>query len=176
MKTITILAFCVSLALQAIGQQPPRPDGPGPGGPRDRGNPERMGEMMLETISAELGLDALQRNQVKAIFDQTREGARPIQDELQKLRQSMKDVVKAGKDAEAKALAVKIGDQHERLAALQGNAFGRVIKLLKPDQKTKADPIFDSLGAMTGGGRGGRPGGFGPPGQRTPGQPPSPGR
>ena len=131
---------------------------------------------MLETISAELALDVQQRNQIKAIFDQTREAARPVQEELQKLRQSMKDVVKAGKDAEVKALSVKIGDQHERLAALQGNAFGRVIKLLKPDQKNKADPIFDNLGAMTGGGRGGRPGGFGPPGSRPPGQPPTPGR
>lgn len=154
MKKLALLCFLACLGIHMAAQQPPRPD--------------RMGEMMLETISAELGLDAQQRNQIKAIFDQTREAARPIQEELQKLRQSMKVVVKAGKDTEVKALAVKIGDQHERLAALQGNAFGRVIKLLKPDQKNKADPIFDNLGALTGGGRGGRPGGFGPPGSRTP--------
>jgi len=176
MKTILLgLVLGGVLTSQLLAQIPP------PAGPRGGfgfGDPARRTEMLADRLAEDLGLNRDQREEVQDILAQTQTAAKPLQEELQSTRKSLKEAVKEGKPAaELEPMHQQVGGVTAKLAALQSAAFAEALKLLSDAQKTDADILYEVLGMVAGpagrpamplrGGPGG-PDGFRDPGGRGP--------
>jgi len=168
---------CLVLCLLA---QPGPPGGRGGGFP-GFGDPARRTEMIVDRLAEDIGLSPSQWREMKNLFARAQTSAKPVQEELQSARKAIKEAVVAGKaPAELDQLHQQVGAAHAKLAAIQSAAFADALKLLKDEQKSDADIVYEVLGLVAGsGGRGpmpmrGAPGGRGPD-PLGPGHPPPPG-
>ena len=106
-------------------------------------------EMMADRLAGDLKLSRDQRQELKALLENTAAAAKPVQDELRANRRQLKESVKAGKSAADLApLHESMGKLHARLGSLQSAAFAEALRWLKPEQRTEADVLFDVLGMV----------------------------
>jgi protein CpxP len=88
-------------------------------------------------LSSYLNLTEAQQTQAKAIFHDARQSARPIRQQLQQTRQSLRAAVQANNSAQIQQLATTEGSQVGQLAAIRSTAMAKVYQVLTPDQQQK---------------------------------------
>ena len=89
-------------------------------------------------MASELGLTDAQKAQAKTIFQNARQSAMPVRQQLRQERQAVQAAIQAGKsDAEIQQLAQAEGPQLSQLAALRASTSAKFYALLTPDQQQK---------------------------------------
>ena len=88
-------------------------------------------------LSKQLGLTAAQQTQTKSIFQDARQSAQPIRQQLKQTRQSLRVAVETNNAAEIQQLAASEGSQVGQLAAIRGTAMAKMYQILTPDQQQK---------------------------------------
>jgi Spy/CpxP family protein refolding chaperone len=115
--------------------------------PQQGMGPHRMGMArtgMLDHLANYLNLTPDQKAQAKTIFQEARQTAQPVRDQLKQNRQALSDAVKTNKgDAAIDSLASNQGVLMGQLVANRTKAMAKVYALLTPDQRAKADQLKD---------------------------------
>lgn len=88
-------------------------------------------------LSSQLNLTPAQQTQTKAIFQDARQSARPVRQQLKQTRQSLRAAVQANNTAQIQQLAGNEGSEVGQLAAIRGTAMAKVYQILTPDQQQK---------------------------------------
>lgn len=138
-KQILGVAAAAALAAGALfaqqAQQPPKP----------------RGEHMQQFLAEQLNLTEAQKTQAQTIFDQAKTQAKPVADQLRQGRDQMIQAIKAGKsDAELQQIADQQGQLMAQVSGIRAKAFAKFYTLLTPDQKTKADSLYEQFRGMMG--------------------------
>lgn len=144
---VAALAFGTLLAQSTA----PQPRGPGQNyrmgqmrGPMRGGMDGGILGMNSRLWAAALGLTDAQKAQAKTIFQEARDAARPVTQQLREARAALREAVKAQKsDAEIDALAANEGALLGKLSAIRTKAAAKFYGILTPEQQQK----FDSLRA-----------------------------
>jgi Spy/CpxP family protein refolding chaperone len=103
---------------------------------------------LLNMIATALDLTAAQKEQAQSILADTRQSAQPIRQQLQQSRQSLVAAIKAGDNTQIDQIAANQGILQGQLTAIRGKAFAQIYALLTPQQKTKADQMYQNLRGM----------------------------
>jgi Spy/CpxP family protein refolding chaperone len=88
-------------------------------------------------LSSYLNLTDGQQTQAKSIFDDERQSAAPIRQQLQQTRQSLRAAVQANNTAQIQQLATTEGSQVGQLTSIRSAAMAKVYQMLTPDQQQK---------------------------------------
>lgn len=84
-----------------------------------------------------LSLTDAQQAQAKSIFQDARQSAKPVRDQLHQTRQSLRAAIQANNAAQIQQLSATEGGQIGQLAAIRGTAMAKVYQILTPDQQEK---------------------------------------
>jgi Spy/CpxP family protein refolding chaperone len=97
-----------------------------------------------------LDLNDSQKQQLSTILDSAIQTAGPIQEQLNKTKQSLFEAAKAGaSDAEINKAADQQGSLSSQMLALQTRSFAKVFSLLTSEQKAKTDSfLYERIGAL----------------------------
>jgi exonuclease VII small subunit len=86
-----------------------------------------------------LNLSAVQRDQARSIFQQARQTAKPVRQQLQQNRQTLENAVISGNTgAEIQQLATEQGTLLGQMLAIRSQAWSQLFNSLTPDQRTQA--------------------------------------
>jgi hypothetical protein len=126
-------------------------EGMGGGGARM----QRQGK--LDTIADKLKMNKEQKDQVQTIFQAATEEARPVAEQIAKVREGIAGAMIDGKSDDVKKMLDMYAGLAAQMTAVETKAFGKVYALLKPNQQSKAPLAFELMVGMFGGqGSGGR--------------------
>jgi Spy/CpxP family protein refolding chaperone len=79
---------------------------------------------------------------MKAIFQQARQTAKPVRDQLQQNREALQAAVTSGKtDAEIQQLATQQGILRGQIIAVRSQAWAKFYSLLTPEQRAQVKPV-----------------------------------
>ncbi len=92
-----------------------------------------------------LDLTRAQKKQAKTIFQQARQSAQPIREQLKQNREAFAAAVQANDTAQIKAIASKQGTLLGQAAEIRGESMARLYSTLTPEQRTKADQIQQKM-------------------------------
>jgi periplasmic protein CpxP/Spy len=97
-------------------------------------------------LAEQLNLTDAQKETAKAAFQQARQQAQPIRQQLRDNREALAAAVKAGKgEADIQQLANTTGTLMGQLTAIRTEAFAKVYATLTPEQRTKADQLHEQM-------------------------------
>jgi Spy/CpxP family protein refolding chaperone len=96
----------------------------------------RFGQFM-----SELSLTDAQKTQAKSIFQDARQSAQLVRQQLMETRKSLRAAIKANDTAQIQQLSATEGKEIGQLTAIRGSAFAKVYQTLTPEQKQKADAL-----------------------------------
>jgi len=82
-------------------------------------------------------LNDSQKAQAKTVFQQARQSAQPIRQQLMDTRKSLRAAVEANDTAQIQKLTATEGNEMGQLMAIRSTAFAKVYQTLSPDQKQK---------------------------------------
>ena len=102
------------------------------------------GGKFAREMAASLNLTPDQSGQVKAIFRESTQSARPIRQQLMETRKSLRAAVKAGDADQIQKLAATEGTEAGQLSAIRATALSKVYKVLTPDQQQKLEELQQS--------------------------------
>jgi Spy/CpxP family protein refolding chaperone len=127
------LAFAQAPATKAPAQLPP-------------GHPmmQHRGEFR-ERMMQELNLSDSQKQEAKTIFQQARETAKPVRDELRTNREALQAAIKANDTAKIHSLSVKQGSLMAKLTEIRSDARAQFYAKLTPEQRIKADQMHQQM-------------------------------
>ena len=108
---------------------------------RHFGQHGRFGAVM----STYLNLTDAQKTQMKSIFDEARQSAQPIRQQLRQTRQSLQAAVKVGDSAQIQQLATTEGNEVGQLAAIRASANAKMYKMLTPEQQQKLSTLQTAM-------------------------------
>jgi Spy/CpxP family protein refolding chaperone len=94
-----------------------------------------------------LNLTPAQKQSAKAIFQQAREAARPVRDQLRQNREAMTAAVKADNKGQIEQLSAERGKLMGQLTTARTEAMASFYHELTPQQRAKADQIHQRLEA-----------------------------
>jgi hypothetical protein len=133
-----VLALCAGTALAQRGG---RGGMSGMGGRPAAGAPSK--EDAVNLFDALLGLDDSQKKQLSTVLDGAIQTAGPIQEQLDKGKQSLFEAAKAGKsEAEINKIADQQGPLYAQMLALGARSFAKVCGLLTGEQQAKVDSFL----------------------------------
>lgn len=101
--------------------------------------------LIRRRLMTALNLTPDQKAQAKTIFQQARQTAAPIREQLKANRQSMAAAVKANDTAQIQALASQQGNLAGQVAAIRAGAMARFYAGLTPAQRTQADQMQQAI-------------------------------
>jgi Spy/CpxP family protein refolding chaperone len=101
----------------------------------------RSGAMM----AAALNLTDAQKSQMKSIFQEARQSAQPIRQQLTQTRQSLNAAVQAGDSNQIQQLSATQGTEMGQLAAIRASARAKMFKMLTPEQQQKLFTLQTSM-------------------------------
>ncbi len=78
-----------------------------------------------------------QKAQAKTIFQQARQTAQPVRQELMQNRKSLQAAVQSGNTDQIQKLSAAEGSEVGQLMAIHSSAFSKVYQTLSPEQKQK---------------------------------------
>ena len=90
----------------------------------------RGGELMQVLTDA-------QKVQAKAVFQEARQSAQPIRQQLMETRKSLRAAIQSGDTNQIHQLSATEGSQMGQLMAIRSTAFSKVYQTLTPEQKQK---------------------------------------
>ncbi len=100
----------------------------------------------LDRVAQELNLSDTQKQEARAIFQQARQSAQPVRQQLKQNREAVTAAVKAGSsDAGIQKLATEQGSLLGQLVAIRTEAASRFYQLLTPEQRAKADQMHQQF-------------------------------
>jgi len=86
-------------------------------------------------LSSYLNLTPAQQAQQKTIFQNARQSAMPVRQQLKQTRQSLRAAIQANNSAQIQQLAASEGSQVGQLAAIRSTAMAQAYQILTPDQQ-----------------------------------------
>jgi Spy/CpxP family protein refolding chaperone len=132
---VAALAAGMSFAQQATPAPQPAPAKPMAG----------MHARIRNRMMQNLNLTDAQKQQAKAIFQQARQTAQPIRQQLQQNREAMAAAVKANDTARIQSLATTQGTLRGQVMAIRAQALAKFYSGLTPDQRAKADQMHQQF-------------------------------
>jgi Spy/CpxP family protein refolding chaperone len=124
----TVAALAAGMAVAQTAAPAPVP---APGQARTAVRPRaRMHQRMMQALN----LTDAQKQQAKSIFQQVRQDAQPIRQE-----------VKADDTAQIQALAAKQGSLRGQMLTVRSEAMAKFYSTLTPDQRAKADQMHQQF-------------------------------
>jgi Spy/CpxP family protein refolding chaperone len=100
----------------------------------------------LEHMAQALNLTDSQRERARIIFQNARQSAQPIQQELRENREKLTAAAKAGKsEDEIQKLADEQGRLLGQLVAIRTQSSAKFYQLLTPEQRMKADQMHEQF-------------------------------
>ena len=127
------LAMAAALAAGAMIAQTAQ------GGPA-KGKPG-LGANLRQRVIKNLNLTDAQKAQAKAIFQEAKQAAAPLQAQLKQNRQDMVAAVKSNDANTIQTLATAAGALQGQLMAIRSTAMAKLYAILTPDQQTKLDQM-----------------------------------
>ena len=88
-----------------------------------------------------LNLTGAQKQQAKAIFQQSRQNAQPIAQQLKQNREALSAAVKANDTAQIQQLSGQQGNLRGQMLAIRSGAMAKFYATLTPEQRTKAEQV-----------------------------------
>jgi Spy/CpxP family protein refolding chaperone len=108
--------------------------------------PVRLRAVLRQRIVQALNLTDTQKQQSRAIMQQTRLTVQPLRQQLKQNRQALIAAVTAGKgDVEIHQLALTEGNLAGQLAAARAEALAKFYATLTPEQRAKAQLIRQKI-------------------------------
>lgn len=105
----------------------------------------------FEFLASRLNLTGAQKASAQSIFDQSREAAKPVREQLRQGYQELASAIKAGKsDAELTEISERQSPLVAQLTAIRAKAFSRLYAQLTDEQKAKAEQMHQRMSAMWG--------------------------
>ncbi len=112
-----------------------------------QGKPNDFMVRHLEHLAQVLNLTDSQKEQARTLFEQTRQAAQPIRQELRLNRAKLAAAAKDGtSEADIQELANKQGHLLGRLVAIHTVAASKFYQMLTPEQRVKADQMHEEFG------------------------------
>lgn len=140
MKTLltrfaTVAALAAGMAVaQTPAPAPATPPAPGKAAMRPRG---AIRHRMLQALN----LTDAQKQQAKAIFQQTKQNIQPIAQQAKQNREALAAAVKANDTAQIQQLSAQQGNLQGQLVAMRSESMAKFYATLTPEQRAKADQI-----------------------------------
>lgn len=78
-----------------------------------------------------------QKAQAKGVFQQARQSAQPIRQQLMETRKSLRAAIQSNDADQIQKLSATEGNEMGQLMAIRSSAFAKVYQTLTPDQKQK---------------------------------------
>jgi Spy/CpxP family protein refolding chaperone len=103
--------------------------------------------MARHRMFQQLNLTPAQKEHAKAIFQQARDTAKPVRDQLRQNREAIAAAVKADNKAQIEQLSAERGKLVGQLTTSRTEAMARFYRELTPQQRAKADQIHNRLQA-----------------------------
>lgn len=82
-----------------------------------------------------------QKTQAKSVFEQARETAKPVREQLMATRKSLHAAVESGDTSQIQKLSATEGQEIGQLMAIRSSAYSKVYQTLSADQKAKLAEI-----------------------------------
>lgn len=141
MKAAAIAALAGGMAFAQTQTDNPRP---APAQTRQGRRASMRGR--LQHLAQVLNLTDSQKHEVRTIFQQARESARPVRQELRQNREALTAAAKAGKsNADIEQLAGHQGRLLGQLASIRTEASAKFYQMLTPEQRAKADQVHQQF-------------------------------
>ena len=104
------------------------------------------GNMDLDHVSEVLNLSEAQKTQARTIFDQARQSAQPVRQELRANREKLSAAAKvANNDSDIQKLSVEQGRLLGKLIAIHTEARAKFYQILTPEQRVKSDQMHEQM-------------------------------
>jgi Spy/CpxP family protein refolding chaperone len=130
----TVAALAAGMALAQTPAPTTAAPAPGKAAVKPRASMRRR---MLQALN----LTADQKQQAKALFQQTRQNVEPIAQQAKQNREALAAAVKANDTAQIQHLAAQQGNLQGQLLAIRSASMAKFYSTLTPDQRAKADQI-----------------------------------
>ena len=88
-----------------------------------------------------LNLTPAQQAQEKSIFQEARQSAQPLRQQVRQTRQSLRAAVQANDTAQIQQLATAQGSELGQLMAIRSTAMAKVHQILTPEQQQKLNEL-----------------------------------
>jgi Spy/CpxP family protein refolding chaperone len=108
----------------------------------------RVGQPMLQRLTAQLNLTSDQQAQAKTIFQQSHEQMKAIAPQLRAQREAMAAAVKSGNEPQIDQVAQQNVPLEAQARAIHAKAMAKFYQILTADQKTKFDQMKNRRGAL----------------------------
>jgi periplasmic protein CpxP/Spy len=96
----------------------------------------------MARFAEQLNLTDAQKQHARSIFQQARESAQPLRQQLKQNREALNAAVKAGKsDSDIQALSNDQGRLLGQMVAIRTEAFAKFYNTLTPEQRAKAEQM-----------------------------------
>ena len=129
-------AAVTTLASGMMFAQAPSPS------PNTQARPHNFIRQHMARIAQQLNLTDTQKQQAKTIFQQARQTAQPVREQLKQNRQALAEAAKAGNgEAAIQQLSARQGNLLGQMVAVRTEAFAKFYATLTPEQRTKADQL-----------------------------------
>jgi Spy/CpxP family protein refolding chaperone len=92
-----------------------------------------------------LNLTAAQKQQARTIFDDARQKAGPIRQEMRQNREALYAAVKTNNAAQIERLSSHQGELQGKALAIRSEAKAKFYAILTPEQRTKADQMHEQM-------------------------------
>ena len=143
MKTyLTRFATVAALAAGMAFAQAPAPATPQPAAGKGAMKPRGM---LRHRMLKALNLTAAQRQQAKAIFQQTKQNVQPVAQQAKQNREALAAAVKANDTTQIQHLAAQQGTLQGQLLAMRSESMAKFYATLTPDQRTKAEQFQQKM-------------------------------
>jgi hypothetical protein len=117
-----------------------------PGPPPATIDPAQRNSFLVQMLVQRMGLNDEQHSQASTIITRSADASRPIQDEIKKNRDDIRNAVKAGKNKAAlDPLIQKAGALHAQISALEAKAYAELCAVFTPEQRTESDGAYDLI-------------------------------
>lgn len=101
----------------------------------------RFHQRMMQALK----LTPAQHQEAKAIFQQARETAKPVREELRQNRQALAAAVKADDTTRIHTLSAKQADLRGKLIEVRSDAMAKFYAKLSPEQRAKAEQLHQQM-------------------------------
>ncbi len=140
-KFTTVAAMTAAMALAAPQSNQAPANSQAPAGAKGTAPAHRPFARMRQRYMQALNLSPAQKQQAKAIFQETRQKTEPVRAELRQNRQALSAAVKADNKSEIQKLSKADGELMGRLIAARSEARAKFYNLLTPEQRSTAQKL-----------------------------------
>ena len=98
-----------------------------------------------EQMMQALNLTTAQNQQAKTIFDDAKQKAAPIRQEMRQNREALHAAVKANNTSQIERLSSHQGELQGKALAIRSEAMAKFYAILTPEQRTKADQMLSRM-------------------------------